>query len=219
MSKVSFGSDDKHLMDITSQVLFKCLKSIIMMIYPYTPFIAEELYLSLPGHKESIMLESYPVYEKKLIDNSKMKIVHLLYDFIKDVRGYKIDNKMSPSAPVDLLIHIKEEMFDTFKVYLKRFTFGNNIEFVNEELTSNNGTLFIHDGGELLIKEEALDAEAIKKLEAMLQVEINEINRAEKMLSNPNFIAKAPKEKIEQEKEKLAKHLEAKAKIEAKLNK
>ena len=219
MSKVSFASDNKELIDITSQVLFKCLKSIIMMIYPYTPFIAEELYLSLPEHKESIMLESYPTYEKKLIDNSKMKIVQLLYDFIKDVRGYKIDNKLSPSAPVDLLIHIKDEVFDTFKVYLKRFTFGNNIEFVNEDLSNNNGTLFIHDGGELLIKEKELDAEAIKKLEAMLQVEINEIARAEKMLSNPNFLAKAPKEKVDQEKEKLAKHLEAKANIEAKLNK
>ena len=48
-------------------------------------------------------------------------------------------------------------------------------------------------------------------------MENNEIARAEKMLSNPNFIAKAPKEKVELEKEKLAKHLEAKQKIEAKL--
>ena len=106
-----------------------------------------------------------------------------------------------------------DEIIEAYCEYLEQS------EFVKEDLSNNNGTLFIHDGGELLIKEKELDAEAIKKLEAMLQVEINEIARAEKMLSNPNFLAKAPKEKVDQEKEKLSKHLEAKANIEAKLNK
>jgi valyl-tRNA synthetase len=217
MSKVSLTSEIKEVREMTLQVLFKCLKSIIMMIYPYTPFIAEELYLSLPEHKESIMLESYPVYEKKLVDNSKVNTVTLLYEFIKDVRSYKIDNKLQPNTPVDLIIHLKDEMFDSFTIYLKRFTFGNNIEVSTSEIENKNGTLFIHDGGEIFIKEKELDEAAINKLKAMLEIENNEIKRAEKMLSNPSFIAKAPKEKVELEKEKLAKHLEAREKIEAKL--
>jgi valyl-tRNA synthetase len=44
-----------------------------LLIYPYCPFIAEEMYCSLPGHKDSIMLESYPEYEADLVDKKAEK--------------------------------------------------------------------------------------------------------------------------------------------------
>ncbi|MDD7381805.1 MAG: valine--tRNA ligase, partial [Bacillales bacterium] len=53
--KIKLNSSSKELKDNTKAVLLKVLKSIILMIYPYTPFIAEEIYQQLPGHKESIM--------------------------------------------------------------------------------------------------------------------------------------------------------------------
>jgi len=63
MTKVTLQDnvDDK---DSTLNVLLYILKSIILMIYPFSPFISEEIYLHLPNHLESIMLESYPKYIK-----------------------------------------------------------------------------------------------------------------------------------------------------------
>ena len=55
LCKVKFTSGDAVT---TKKVLLKVLKSIVLMIYPYTPFIAEEIYLNLPHHLESIMLDS-----------------------------------------------------------------------------------------------------------------------------------------------------------------
>ena len=68
--KYYFKNSEIEIIDNKKAILLYGLKSIIMMIYPYSPFISEELYLNLPEHKESIMLESYPIVNKKFIFKS-----------------------------------------------------------------------------------------------------------------------------------------------------
>ena len=114
MSKVALNSNDENKINATYQTLFKCLKNIILLIYPYTPFIAEELYQNLPAHLESVMLESYPLFDKKLMDTTNDKEVELLFDLIKDVRNYKIDNKLAPNLSLQLSINFKIKVFDDF---------------------------------------------------------------------------------------------------------
>ncbi len=50
MSKV--GLLDEAKKEAVKATLYHVIKSIILLIYPYCPFVGEELYLSLPGHKE-----------------------------------------------------------------------------------------------------------------------------------------------------------------------
>jgi len=208
MSKVTLQGEDEEAKDNCYQVLFKALKDIILMIYPYTPFIAEELYLNLPNHLNSIMLEEYPTYDKKLFDNSYDKVIDLMNNFIKDVRSYKIDNKLAPNAKLNLSIYLKEKPFAAFNEYIKRFTFAENINYVNENIKDTNGKIYIHDGNELFVKDNINKEEALAKIEEEIKILNSEILRGEKMLSNPGFIAKAPKEKIEFESNKLAKNKE-----------
>ncbi|MCR5490825.1 MAG: valine--tRNA ligase, partial [Bacilli bacterium] len=60
MSKVSMAK--KELEPMVKAVLYKVVKDIVLLIYPYCPFVMEEIYQSLPAHKESVMLESYPEF-------------------------------------------------------------------------------------------------------------------------------------------------------------
>jgi valyl-tRNA synthetase len=70
------------------------------------------------------------------------------------------------------------------------------------------GELKISDDGDLLIVNEAGVEELLARLEKEINNERQEIERGEKMLNNPNFINKAPQQKVELEKAKLAKHQE-----------
>jgi valyl-tRNA synthetase len=205
MSKVSLSSNDENSIKTTHQVLYKCLKSIILLIYPYTPFIAEELYLSLPEHLESIMLDTYPLVEEKLIDKSVNDEVNMLFTMIKDVRNYKIENKLAPNAQLNLFLNLKIKVFDAYFTYLKRFTFSD-IQVIGEEILSKRGELKIYDCGDMLIDNQAGRGEIIARIDKEIEETKNEIARAERMLSNESFIAKAPQEKIELEKSKLNKH-------------
>ena len=204
MSKVALNGDNLEQKNTTYQVLFKCLKNIILLIYPYTPFIAEELYCNLPAHKESIMLESYPLYEKGLVNEKLDYQVNLLMDVIKDVRNYKIENKLAPNKELNIKIHLKEDMFEDFESYVNRFSFSTII-ISNGEVIHEKGEVKIYDFAEMVIINN--DAgEMLERLQKELINEQSELERCERMLSNPNFIQKAPKEKIEVEKAKLSTH-------------
>lgn len=207
MSKVALNSGDEKKVNTTCQVLLRCLKNIILLIYPYTPFIAEELYMNLPNHLESIMLETYPLYEEKLMNKSANTQIELLFDMIKDVRNYKIENKLAPNAQLDLSINFKTQPFDDFLTYLKRFTFSN-IKLVNEDMINMKGEMRIYSLADLLITNESGKEELLKRIELEIANVQKEIMRCEGMLNNPNFVNKAPQEKVDAEKAKLAKHQE-----------
>jgi valyl-tRNA synthetase len=49
----------------------------------------EEMYLSLPEHKDSIMLESYPEFEKAFLSKKASDEEKVLEMMIKDIRNYK----------------------------------------------------------------------------------------------------------------------------------
>ena len=206
MSKVALNSDDETKKNITKQVLLTCLKNVILLIYPYTPFIAEELYCSLPNHLDSIMLESYPKYDKNLANSANDYQVELLFNLIKDVRNYKIENKLAPNANLELSLLLKKEMFGDFMSYLKRFSFSE-IRIINDNKDAK-GESHIYNEAELYIVNEANKDEQIAKLEKEIENLRNEIKRCENMLNNPNFISKAPAEKVSLEREKLQKHRE-----------
>ena len=57
-----------NMSDTTKSVLLKVLTDILKLIHPFMPYVTEEIYGILPiKDAESIMISSYPVYDKKLI--------------------------------------------------------------------------------------------------------------------------------------------------------
>ena len=123
---------------------------------------------------------------------------------IKEVRNYKISNQLSPSLKLGISISLKIEVSEDFLTLLNRFTFSD-VQIVND-ITSLSGDLYSFNYGALIITSGVNKEEIKKKLEKDIEFERSEIERSNKMLSNPNFIAKAPQEKIESEKAKLKLH-------------
>ncbi len=211
MSKVSLGKKENEA--TVKAVLYKVIKEILLLIYPYCPFVTEEMYLSLPAHKDSIMLESYPVYDKSLLFPTAEKEGKLLKEIIKDVRGYKSSHKIAPNAPISLILSPKP-LFKGVEEYLTRFLFAKKVSFEKE---APQGDCFVYGKFTLVISEdidpEKLKANLLEEKEKLL----SEIARGEKMLSNPGFVNKAPEAKINLEKEKLASNKEKLSNVEKRL--
>jgi valyl-tRNA synthetase len=199
MSKVSLNGSDESYKNIVKSILYYILKDIIIMIYPYAPFIGEELYLALPNHKKSIMEESYPKANK--LPKFDANQVESLFKMIQDIRNYKVSNKLAPNYKVKLILETREKLFDGFNEYLSKFSFAKDIQIV--ESSSSKGVKFVYQGITMFIEDDISDEEkAAKKAKDIAFLEA-EIKRGESMLSNPNFVSKAPKEKVELEKAKL----------------
>ena len=208
MSKVALSNDDEAYKNKVKNVLSFVLKDIIIMIYPYAPFIGEELYLALPEHLKSIMLESYPK-EIKLTDVD-LSSVDVLYNMIQDVRNFKVNNKLAPNYNLKLIVETKETLFPHFLDCLKRFSFAKDIAVTPS--SSSNGVKYAYSKYNLFIEDMISDEEKALKREKDIAYLKNEIARSENMLKNENFVKKAPKEKVELERAKL---LENKKKLEA----
>ena len=198
-AKVKFANNDVTC----KKVLIKVLKSIVMMIYPYTPFIAEEIYQNLPNHLDSIMLDSYPKYNPDYIFKDSEELVDSVIKMIKDIRNFKVNNNLAPNAKVRIYLNHNSYNcdFDVIKPYLSRFGFAQEI-IVDDE--SKKSLSSVYKIGQMFIEENITKEDLLKKIDDKITYLQNEVNRCNKMLNNPSFIAKAPKEKIENERAKLA---------------
>lgn len=199
MSKVTLNNSDEEYRNIVKNVLVTVLRAIIIMIYPYAPFIGEELYLSLPTHLESIMLEVFP--EEVEVGKYNATAVDTLYKMISDIRNYKVSNKLAPNSKVNLLVATKDEDLISLKDHLSRFSFAKSLGFI--ETSDNSGVKFVYDNATMYLLDDTSDEEKALKKQKDIEFYKNEIARSEKILSNENFLAKAPKEKVELEKAKL----------------
>ena len=199
MSKVSLLNSDEKYRNQIKNVLVYILKNIIIMIHPYAPFISEELYLALPSHKESIMLETYP--EAKKYAKVDLTNVTDMYKMIQDIRNYKVTNKLAPNAKLIIKLETNDDSFNELKPYLERFSFAKELDISNN--VSSSGIKYIYKNASMFIEDDISNEEKEAKKAKDVALYKSEIDRCEKMLSNPNFVNKAPKEKVEAERNKL----------------
>lgn len=214
MSKVSLAKEE--LQPMVKAVLYKVVKDIVLLIYPYCPFVMEEIYLSLPGHKESVMLESYPEFDKSLHSAASERNGRLLEAMIRDVRSYKSERKLAPNAPIKLILSPKSP-WKGIEEYLTRFLFAKEVRF--EEAKSAQLDGFSYGKVDLYIEEDVNEEELRATLLKDREKLEFEVARGEKMLSNPGFVNNAPKEKLAAEQEKLAANKEKLAAVIARLEK
>lgn len=211
MSKVSLSENPDQ--EQVKAVLHKVITSILLLLYPYCPFVCEEMYLSLPGHKASIMEESYPEEDIHQIFMSDLAKGAVLQKMIKDVRGYKSERKLAPNAPIKLVIS-HHPLFKGAESYLRRFLFASSVE---EKDDLPKGDSFVYGDSTLVVVDDVDPKVLRENLNKERENLLKEVSRGENMLSNPSFVQKAPKEKVELEERKLKENKEKLASIEDRL--
>ena len=90
-----------NMNDTTKSVLYRVLMDIIKMLHPFMPYVTEEIYGAMPFRdKESIMIDSYPVYDRDMDFASDFDRVT---EFISQVRNVKQER----GIPKDSLVFFK----------------------------------------------------------------------------------------------------------------
>lgn len=194
LTKVDLKDGSEERKNVVRNILTDVLKKVLIMLFPFTPFITEEIYLSLPNHKDSIYEESYPENSGFELDAS---LGESLIEMIKYVRSFKSENGFEPTAKVILLIDANDELISQLTPYLTRLAFAENVKHSDKQ----DGMRYFEHIGLLIEADESILKERIQKRIEELHAEIA---RSNKILSNPNFLAKAKPEKVELEKSKLA---------------
>ena len=177
----------------TKSTLLFVLTGILKMLHPFMPFVTEEIYSMLPvKESESIMISSYPIYEEKYIFEKEYELTEKSISFIRKFRNICTENTIPKTAPV--MINNSSDYNLIIKVLRLQDRLINEKENINSyDVNEYNYSMSI-----FYQKEENL--ELIKKEMDTLR---SNIERREKLLSNPGYVNKAPENLVAIERDKL----------------
>lgn len=197
----------------TKTILLDTLTDILKLLHPFMPYVTEEIYQKLPiKETESIMISSYPEVNKKDIYKEEAEELESILEDIVAIRNLKASNKITKEALVNFECK-KEEFIKIFasqlKITDKNLTSDDpdNMVSCNYKSSNINITYFF--------EQDQVDTKALEEEANKLK---SSIERREKLLSNENYVNKAPANIVEMDRKKLAEEKEKLSYLLEKLN-
>ena len=177
----------------TKSVLTYILTGILKILHPFMPFVTEEIYQMLPfKDQESIMISEYPKYNEKL-DFQSLEFEKVI-NYITYFRNKKAENNIT--SEFEVVTNIDNELI------LKMLKLNDKIVKKSNLKGSLNVSL---DKYELIIyyDNSRQQTEELENLIKEKETLLKSIQRRENLLSNQNYVSKAPEKIVASERENL----------------
>lgn len=186
-----------NMNNTTKTILVKTLKAILKMLHPFMPYVTEEIYTKLPNTEESIMLSTYPEYNSKEMFKEAKDMDNII-ELIKKIRKAKLENNIKENY-ISFTNQILKNNQNIFDKLLKNKKLDNyqSLDTLTFNFIGDTVTLYFDNS-----LNKTAEIERLYKEKERIEVSIN---RREKLLANQNYISKAPKNIVENEKENLKK--------------
>ena len=200
---ILYSNNKKDIIEIREVSGF-VFKEILILMHPFIPFVTEEIWLKnkLDNSGKNYLMFSNWISGKAKKDKD-FKEVEKVINIISQIRSFKNELNVSPGSFIDISlgkINKKNQVF--FKdneIVLKKLGRINN--FFNKDVNKPSATLVI--GGDLfkLYFEENVDLNLIKEnLISKQRKNETEMDKISSRLKNKNFVDRAPKHIVDQEK-------------------
>ena len=203
LSKTILNSNNKNDIKETKEIASFVFKEILVLLHPFIPFITEEIWLK---NKLDNLNKDYLMYSNWITDKSKKEKftdVENIIDFITAIRSFKNELSISPGSYVDISlggINKKNKAFFTKNdTIIKRL--GRITNFIDKDKNKPSASLVIKGNVFKLYFEENVDLNVIKEnllsKQSKYQAEMDKISSR---LKNKDFVKRAPKHIVDQEK-------------------
>ncbi|MFA7663286.1 MAG: valine--tRNA ligase [Clostridia bacterium] len=219
-SKSALYGENKSARDNTLSVLNYVLKNILKLLHPLLPFVTEKIWIE-SGENSTIMLQSYPEYQKKLVSNQAYDEFEFIKEIIRSIRNLRAEMCVEASKKLQIfIVSNREKCIMDNSEYLKRLANLTMITALKDKtsLTQMTTNIVVPDCEIFIPLGELIDRDKeIGRLLKEIQSTNKEIIRATSMLNSAGFISKAPAELVLAEKEKLASNNKKIAKLQSML--
>ena len=205
LAKANLNSDNAAVVTATKSTLLLVLTNILKLLHPFMPFVTEEIFSAIPHSEEALCISKWPEEMENVDETCKEEVARLI-SMIQAVRQIRVDYQLKPSLELDICImNVNSELEtkdEALAAMLMKMCKANWVESMDGETLIRP----IMNGSLQVLMSAIVDKEEEKRKLLAEQEKLNkEIARAEGMLSNQNFVAKAPAAKIQAEKDKLEK--------------
>ncbi len=210
LAKSRLNGEDEAAKRAVQGVLLYVLEGLLKLLHPFMPFLTEQVYKSLPGADGFLMLKQWPDIRPELDFPADEKQMNGVIEMIRTIRNLRTEMNVAPSKRTHMMFAANEGWADTLAasdLYFRRLAGASETRVITaDQLGSEKTVSAVTEAATIYIP--LGDLVDFDKEIARLQKEIEslkkEIARAEGMLKNQGFLAKAPAALVEQEKTKLA---------------
>ena len=191
-----------NMNDTKKSVLCLVLTNILKMMHPFMPYVTEEIYGMMPiKESDSIMVANYPIYDKNYIFKDSEKDIDEMLEFVTMFRNKKLELGIGNDFKVK--IDIDNEDIKNIIISMLKLSDKETDTIYGDKSVSNVKMTGISID---IIYDNSKNIEDLKNnLEKERDSLINSINRREKLLSNDNYVNKAPSNIVENERNTLEK--------------
>ncbi|MFQ5813685.1 MAG: class I tRNA ligase family protein, partial [Anaerolineae bacterium] len=222
MSKIRLYGEDDEAKDTAQQVLVHVLDRTMRLLHPFMPFVTEEIWQHLPHEGEALIVAPWP--EAGPMDGAAEAEMSLIMEIVRAIRNARAEYKVEPGRRIEAIIATGEDyellssqrdiLITTARLDAEKLHIARTLE------TKPAQALALVVGG----VEVYLPLAGMVDLERerqRLNAEIEEVSKgiagSEKLLTNEDFLAKAPAQVVNRERDKLAGYRQRQAKLQERL--
>ncbi|AJC22847.1 valine--tRNA ligase [Pandoraea pulmonicola] len=216
----------------TRRTLLRVLETVLRLAHPIIPFITEALWQKVaplagryPADKAageaSIMVQPYPVADAGKIDESDEAWMQQLKAAVDACRNLRGEMNLSPAQRVPLLVAGDVDFLKSIAPYLQTLAKLSDVQVLADEAALDaqaaGAPLAVVGANKLALKVEIDVAAERERLGKEVKRLEGEIAKCHGKLSNESFVARAPANVVELEKQRLVDFEAVLGKLQAQL--
>ena len=221
LTKTRLNGTDEDAKLTAQNVLCYVLVTLLKLLHPFMPFITEEIYQALPkcdGAEDILMTAQWPEYTEALSFPAEESAMEAVMDLIRAIRARRAEMNVPPSKKAELMIVTDQaEPYQQGLHFIQRLAYASNVNFPETAPADVTGLVSVvtHDATAYLPLSELVDLAAEReRIAKELEKAKNGLRITEGKLANEKFVAHAPENVVNAEREKVAKYQELIAKLE-----
>ena len=221
LTKTRLNGTDEAAKLTAQNVLCYVLVTLLKLLHPFMPFITEEIYQALPkcdGASDILMMAQWPEYTEALNFPTEENAMEAVMDLIRAIRARRAEMNVPPSKKAELrIVTGQPEAYRQGLHFIQRLAYASNVTFPETAPADVTGLVSIvtHDATAYLPLSELVDLAAEReRIAKELEKAKNGLRITEGKLSNEKFVAHAPENVVNAEREKVTKYKELIAKLE-----
>ena len=214
LSKPTLWDEEKNPENAqaTRFVLIFILEKTLRLLHPFMPFITEEVWQKIAPliniNEQSIMMESYPTYDRENIDEEAEEHIEWLKGVILSIRNIRGEMDISPAKSINILLRngslTDKERMEIHKPYLQKLAKLKDIRWLEGGHEAPASATQRFDELEILVPLEGLidvDAERSRLMKEINKL-LSGLKTVETKLNNKKFVNNAPSSIVIKEREK-----------------
>jgi len=223
MAKIDLYGRDEHAKKRTQQVLRMALERALKLLHPFMPFITEEIWQKLPHTGKSIMVSAWPEFDPNW-DFGDARDMDIIMDAVRGIRNIRAEMNVSPAKKAKAVARVSDPfvmniLANSIEI-IQSLAKVDDMKFITQdEPATHKAITCVIKGAEIFVPMEGLvdidtETERLKKEHTNLD---KEIERVSKKLANEGFLAKAPQDVVEKERQKEKDYRDMLQKVEQRL--